>query len=645
MDHIEKSGSVCSSLRSRKHKTASSNPPRGRKNWIFFWAVLFTLLEYHCVIWYQLDLPVYIYENYADLSEILRKLTLRDNPLFQFIVIAVLYKLNYSFVDQGLRLLEKNDWILSFLFSCVFVVGYSYDQLDSPILITWNSILLLASMVSILVYTLLAAAIVSALRSFFKRPIIQDQALPSKWAKHPFLFPMVILFIAWLPYAIVRYPAGMEFDAFYQIQQVLTGPLRTNNPLLSTLFFGYGFVLGRTLFHSIHAGLFFVVICQMILCAAADAYALLVMQKKNVSSRIQLGVLLVYALSPFVARYTTSIVKDALYSHAVLFLVAALVDISDCDAAKNRKKLVLLTAAALSVCFLRNNGIIVVGASAVVYFAVWIFRQRNKGTFLVLCSVVLPLCVYMFFSNVIVPGLGIIKWRTSEILSVPFQQTARFVVSREDMVTEEEKEIIDAVLDYEKIKAGYNPRLSDPVKSTYRGDEEALQVYLKYWFGEFVEYPVEYLSATFNNCFGFFYPDATEDENARGIYVHSNWEPELLEINYNDVQQFVIRNFGTVIRYLESLPIFYPLCNVAIHVWMFLWIFTSKSNDQSKCKRATMIPVLASVITLIFMPTFSWNGFRYALPVVVSVPFLLGLFIDSHMCKDGIVKTDITIGN
>lgn len=592
-------------------------------------ALLLALFEYQCIIWYQLDMPMYIYENYSGLGNILYRLTQTNNAFFQLLAIAFLYQLNHFFVNNGIRLLQTNDWILSFLFSCVFVVGYSYDQLDSLELISWNSILLAASAASILGYTLLCLILASGLRGFWKQKTIRTKMLPNIWEKHPFLFPMVIFFIGWLPYAVVRYPAAMEFDAFYQIQQVLVGPLRTNNPLLSTLFFGYGFTLGRSLFHSINAGLFFVVICQMLLCAAADAYTMLVLKKKNVSSQILLGVLLVYALSPFIARYTTSIVKDALYSHAVLFLVAALVDIAGCDAAKNRAKLVTLTAAALAVCFLRNNGIIVVCPVAAVYFGVWVLRQRNRSTFLLLCSMVLPLCVYLLFSNVIIPELGIQKWRTSEILSVPFQQTARFISSREDLITQEEKEIIDAVLDYEAVKANYNPRLSDPVKSTYRGDEEALQVYLKYWFGEFLEYPVEYLSATFNNCYGFFYPDAIEHEDATGIYLHSNWDPGLLAVSYNDLQQFVVKNFTTAIRYLESLPIFYPLCNVAIHVWLFLWMFTSKVKDR--CNRIAMIPVLASVLTLIFMPTFNWNGFRYALPVVISLPFLFGLFFDSQL--------------
>lgn len=290
-----------------------------RKIWTIFSAILLALLEYHCVIWYQLDLPVYIYENGSELTLILRRLTQTDNPLFQVIAIAALYKLNVSFLERGIHYLEKNDWIISFLFSCVIVVGYSYDQVNSPVLLSGNSVLRAGAAGCLLCCWLLTVALISVLRLFFRNPVRKKWNLLRVWERHPFLFPAAMLFLAWLPYALVRYPAGMEYDAFYQIQQVLTGELQTNNPLISTLFFGYGFVLGRGLFGSINAGLFFVVVCQMILCACMDAYAMLVVYRKKGASQTLMGILLVYALTPFIARYTTSIVKDALYSHAVLF--------------------------------------------------------------------------------------------------------------------------------------------------------------------------------------------------------------------------------------------------------------------------------------------------------------------------------------
>lgn len=58
-----------------------------------------------------------------------------------------------------------------------------------------------------------------------------------------------------------------------------------------------------------------------------------------------------------------------------------------------------------------------------------------------------------------------------EMLSLPFQQTARYVRDYGDEVTEEEKAAIGQVLDYDKIVKGYMELTSDPVKTTYHAKE------------------------------------------------------------------------------------------------------------------------------------------------------------------------------
>ena len=52
------------------------------------------------------------------------------------------------------------------------------------------------------------------------------------------------------------------------------------------------------------------------------------------------------------------------------------------------------------------------------------------------------------------------------MLSIPFQQTARYLVTYPDDVTPEEMEAISRVIDVEHAKANYDPRLSDAVKDT-----------------------------------------------------------------------------------------------------------------------------------------------------------------------------------
>lgn len=604
------------------------NTEGSKKQWLsLLGIVLFSLLEYHTAMWIYLDLPMRFLEEQYSLADMLQIFTRADYPLAQNVVFVVLLILNSFFLSKGYQYLEKNDFIISVLFSVMLVLGYTYDQCDSLELISAKPVLTVAAIACILGYSLFWCAVLSLVRRLFSCFYTKKQCLPAIWDNHPFWFPAVVLIICWLPYTLVKYPVGMEYDAFYQIQQVLNNKVSASNPIVSTLFFGYTFLFGRNLFGSINAGLFFVVLCQMGLCACMDAYAMLVLHRKKVHNKIQIVVLFTYVFSPFIARYTTSIVKDALYAHAVLFLVAALADLIDCSG-KDMKKLAMLSAAGAAVCFFRNNGIILCISVAGVLLVKYICHRSNRATVLMLCSSVLPIVVYLLFSKCLIPALGIQKYRVSELLSIPFQQTARYVVKHEEDITEEEKMIIDAVLDYETIKTSYDPRLSDPVKKTYRGDEEALAVYLKYWAKEFLSHPKDYISATLNNCYGFFYPAAKE--RSVGIYTNSSWDLKLLEVEYSEDRSARIEDYIKTIQYLEALPIFWGMCNVASQVWLFVWIFTSKIIDRTKFNRTTMVPVFASVVTLVGMPTFSHNGFRYALPIVIALPFLVGLFLESQ---------------
>ena len=55
------------------------------------------------------------------------------------------------------------------------------------------------------------------------------------------------------------------------------------------------------------------------------------------------------------------------------------------------------------------------------------------------------------------------KPAASEGLSVPFQQTARYVCEYEDEVTEYERQVINDTLNFDAMK-NYEPRISDPIK-------------------------------------------------------------------------------------------------------------------------------------------------------------------------------------
>ncbi len=56
------------------------------------------------------------------------------------------------------------------------------------------------------------------------------------------------------------------------------------------------------------------------------------------------------------------------------------------------------------------------------------------------------------------------KGSIREMLSLPFQQTGRYVLTYSDEVTDQERQAIDKILDYDSLSDGYNPLLADYVK-------------------------------------------------------------------------------------------------------------------------------------------------------------------------------------
>lgn len=94
-----------------------------------------------------------------------------------------------------------------------------------------------------------------------------------------------------------------------------------------------------------------------------------------------------------------------------------------------------------------------------------------------------------------------------EMFSLPFQQTARYVKEYGDEISEEEREIIAKVLDYDSLAEIYEPMTADPVKTTYRsGSAGDLTAYFKVWLKEFFRHPLCYVEATWNQNYYVFAP-------------------------------------------------------------------------------------------------------------------------------------------
>ena len=197
-------------------------------------------------------------------------------------------------------------------------------------------------------------------------------------------------------------------------------------------------------------------------------------------------------------------IKDGLYTAVITLYFAVYIDI--CHSFSKRKA-VYLFLLGISVCLTRNNGIHLVLPSLILLFF-FLVKGARKYAFIV------AVCVFACYLGVekgAAPALGVAPGSRCEMLSVPFQQTARYLREYPDDVTASEKKAINRILDYDVLAEKYNPELSDPVKITFRfrdNDDDPkldgyMKDYFKAWFAMFRRHPGVYIQATLNNIYSY----------------------------------------------------------------------------------------------------------------------------------------------
>ena len=395
------------------------------------------------------------------------------------------------------------------------------------------------------------------------------------------------------------------------------------------MIFGLCFGLGKTVFGSVDAGFFTLIICQMLFCAACFAYCLQSMKKLGLSKSLLMLSLFVWSVFTIVSRYTTSLNKDCWFSCAVLLCLSFVSELVYEVRPMSKGNCFLLFLISLLVGLLRSNGPHVIILWAVFIGITWLVKKdaRSKKIFTaMLGAFVLCMC----YLNILIPALGIKNPSVAESLSIPFMQTARYVKYYPEDVSPDEAAIIDAVLDYNSLAERYDPRLADEVKGTYHGSTEDLLRYFKVWAKQGLRHPGVYISATLDNIVGFFYPGAAE--RANGVYINYGGDHQLTQMSgeRSIARDYRLRNMPALILTFESFPPVYFFSNIAVNMWLIIFLFLAALLAKNNRLLTMTIPSIVGLLVCVASPTFTHSGFRYALPVVFANPFLLSLYLNER---------------
>lgn len=553
---------------------------------------------------------------YKHLNSLLSNVWIYIIDVIVIFLLFIFYKKLYNNIK-----LDKKYNTFIFIMSFIFVLGYSYE-IKSTGELFWGNILI--SLIKIMGYYFFFKTLIYYFIRFSKKEYVCKNKFVLKFSEHPYRYSFIFLSICYGIFLVLYFPGIINYDNANQIKEMMgmhtryldainpisDSTLTNFNPILHTFMLGglfkFGYLIG-----SVNFGMFLYSLIQVIIVISVYSYAISYSVKQKVNPIYPFIVLIILGLVPTFGYYSITAVKDTLYTAFLLLFSIVIYDFVKNENLKLKDYIILFLVSML-VCLFRNNGfyIILVTIPFLLY-------KKNK---MPIISVFLLIIVsYISFNNILLPSLGISGTSIREILSIPFQQTARVVKLKGNEISESDKLVINKILDYDNLANDYDEDLSDQVKNKYNKNAETKDLieYFGVWFKGLLKYPVIYADATINNITGYFYPY----ESSWKVYHKLNKKlPDAgFDYHYNGL------NNGRKLMYNYEIFIEYSpiglILNIAIITWFSILIFVMLCNRNKNY--IFMIPNLISIFFCVLSPANTY--YRYIYPSLVIIVCLYPL--------------------
>lgn len=521
--------------------------------------------------------------------------------------------------------------LLSILLSIFLIVGNSFKKKGSFEFITNHLIIhTVTFLILIFIFYKVISFLFEKLDNIKWKENKQSNKIIKIFNKHPFLFCFIIILFCWLPYIISFYPAILSPDPSYQIMQffhidnkystysILLDPsviITNHHPVIHTLLLGNMVKIG-TLLGSVNIGLFLYSIIQILILSSTLSYTIVFLKNIKIPTKYLLLCLIIYALTPVFPFYSMSAVKDVIFGSLIILYIISIYQFMNKKEITFKDMLKELLLMILIILF-RNNGFHVILLS----FPFLLFYKNKKQ---ILMIFLLMLTFNVTYNKVILPYFKITPSSIREVLSIPFQQTARYVNEYDSELSEKDKKIIDQILEYDTLATRYNPELADPVKNKFNRyyKSEDLKEYFKVWKKGLFKHPITYIEATVHNTYGYFYPFKTN------WYFYHKYDTRIVkkgfDYHYNSLssERSFLTIIATIFPYITVIGL---LINIGFNSWILLFMACYLIYQKKYKSLVVLLPSFVVLLVCVASPANTY--FRYALPNIFAMPLLFGIFL------------------
>lgn len=527
---------------------------------------------------------------------------------------------------QSNQLFHNKKWILilgliSTFFTCVGQI--------MRIIIASNPIELI-DIFKVLAHTLWGGVLATAIFLIVEKFATDTDKANSRSGLCDFLTAFLVITVAALPMLIAYYPGMLLTDAYIEMQYASGMQKWIAHFSVPMDVFLYKLIsAGCRIFNNNNTAFFVYTGLQFAVQTAVFSYAYAFICRINSRKFVRISTLAFFALNTVIRIWGYTMGKDTIYAVALLLLIVMVLDIEWHK--KNRVSIVwlafsvaVLFGSAFLVAILRKNGIYVLVGWAVIGLVASRTQKWRYGV--IIGAVLAAVFVNKWFINHYDVKPGYVR----EALSVPIQQTARYVKYYGNELTEDEKEAISSVFDisFDEMSLLYDPEASDNVKFCFAENpsKEDLKRYFNTWWKMFLKHPGCYISAFVSNTYAYF--DLTKISNfggTLGVYDIGeayDWSGKL-DYHFSHNPKFegaraFIKNLHNVVAKLPIIGIF-SCCGIYTYLLMFEFVYVIKRKHFGDI--LILLPILLSLCFCLLSPV---NGLmRYMLPMMMCTPVMI----------------------
>jgi hypothetical protein len=452
----------------------------------------------------------------------------------------------------------------------------------------------------------------------------------------------VVVFAAWMPYAIVRFPGIYWSDTTSQLADYYgtppftpPGTVSDQHPFAVTFLLGGFSDMGKALFGDPQIGLYALILLQCACASAALALAAIYLARFGASWGLRLTVLGFFAFFPLFPMMFTSLVKDTLSAPFFILFILLCWEIirTKGTCLVHGWFLFGLVADALCMCLTKKTGapIAVLTLLALAFIVIGCHAKMRVITTAALLGGLFAIMPFTIFPLLhISPGGG------QEMLAVPLQQIAHVVKNHGGTL---DKSGAAAVRNLFKpgmgIASRYSPISGDGAKNNLNSTPDIASA-TRLWITQGLHHPGDYVSAWAGMSAGWFSfshpePQPSYYPNLSFYADNSHRVPTTDEVMKWDIDTLGGRQLMTFYDALNHVPVLGTLLQPCLwaSVLPFFLIFLALGRPRGSriAEFSWLLPVLLTVLTLYVASTsltYS-DGNRYVLPLVCAIPLCLAM--------------------